>query len=59
VVTCRVFLDAFLGIAAQFVLAIGVISSTCHGWASNCWTRSHCRGVRSADEGVRVVVGRP
>jgi hypothetical protein len=25
VLTCRVFLGAFLGIAAQFVLAIGVI----------------------------------
>jgi len=38
VLTCQVFFGAFLGIAAQFVLAIGVIFYVLPWMASNCST---------------------
>jgi hypothetical protein len=58
VLTCQVFVGVFLGIAAQFVLAIGVIFYVLP-WMGleTAGHRSRCGGVRSADEGVEAVVG--
>jgi hypothetical protein len=60
VLTCQVFVGAFLGIAAQFVLTIGVIFYVLPWMGLELLThRSRCRGVRSAEAGVGVVVGHP
>ena len=38
VLTFQVFVGAFLGIAARFVLGSASSSTCCRGWASNYWT---------------------
>jgi hypothetical protein len=38
VLTCQVVVGAFLGIAAQFVLAIGVIFDVLPWMGIDCWT---------------------
>ena len=58
--TCQVFVGAFLGIAAQFVLAAVVIFYVLPWMGLELLdTARGDRGVRSAHEGVGVVVGQP
>jgi len=59
VLTCQVIVGAFLGIAAQLILAIAVIFHVLPWMGSRTAEQSsRSRGVRSADEGVGVVVGK-